>query len=80
MALTSINFPSSAAPDVLYHYTRLDAFMSIVARRVLEYGHEMLCPAIQKATRYWILDCLQALNLVGPSESSGKAQGTREHA
>lgn len=35
MALTLINFPSSAAPDMLYHYTRLDAFRSIVAHRVL---------------------------------------------
>jgi hypothetical protein len=35
MALTLINFPSSAAPDTLYHYTRLDAFRSIIAHRVL---------------------------------------------
>src|SRR3954470_9187707 len=35
MPLTSINFPSHAAPDILYHYTRLDAFKAIVAHRLL---------------------------------------------
>lgn len=35
MALTEINFPYNAAPNKLYHYTRLDAFRSIIARRVL---------------------------------------------
>ncbi|HEV7744142.1 MAG TPA: DUF2971 domain-containing protein [Pyrinomonadaceae bacterium] len=35
MVLTLIDFPTSAAPDTLYHYTGLDAFRSIITHRIL---------------------------------------------
>jgi len=72
MPLTSIPFPSHSVPEVLYHYTRPEAFKAIISDRILWLSD--LSKMNDATERLWISDIFRQVE----RKRSDAKLGTRE--